>query len=78
MGLPDLHTLAPPAKSAVVLVLNHACCGAEIRQDGSQGLGAQGMEVNTMDDLNGVQQWVADGARRAAKRYPSGARRSTC
>lgn len=56
MGLPDLHTLAPPAKSAVVLVLNHACCGADVRQDGSQGLGAQGMEVNTMDDLNGVQQ----------------------
>lgn len=82
MGLPDLHALLQTAKSAVVLVFNDACYGAEIHQYGSQGLdeqimeieqidfatvakgfGAQGIVVNTLDDLDQVQTWVDDGAR---------------
>ncbi|GAA4119138.1 thiamine pyrophosphate-binding protein [Enteractinococcus coprophilus] len=82
MGLPDLHALVQTAKSAVVLVFNDACYGAEIHQYGSQGLdeqimeieqldfatvakgfGAQGVVVNTLDELDQVQTWVDDGAR---------------
>lgn len=81
MGLPDLHALVHTATSAVVLVFNDACYGAEIHQYGSQGLderimeieqidfatvaqgfGAQGVVINTMDDLERVQAWVNDGA----------------
>ena len=81
MGLPDLHALVHTAPSAVVLVFNDACYGAEIQQYGSQGLderimeieqidfatvaqgfGALGVVINTLDDLDQVQQWVHDGA----------------
>lgn len=81
MGLPDLHALVHTAKSAVVLVFNDACYGAEIHQYGSQGLdeaimeieqldfamiaqgfGAQGTVINTMDDLDQVEEWVEAGA----------------
>lgn len=81
MGLPDLHALVHTAASAVVLVFNDACYGAEIHQYGSQGLdeqimeieqidfatvaqgfGAQGVVINTVNDLDQVQQWVRDGA----------------
>ena len=82
MGLPDLDSLVRTAASAVVLVFNDACYGAEIHQYGSQGLdekimeieqvdfakiaegfGATGLVANTMDDLDAVQRWVAEGAR---------------
>lgn len=81
MGLPDLHALVHTAKSAVVLVFNDACYGAEIHQYGSQGLdeaimeieqldfatiakgfGAQGVAIHTMDDIEQVTDWVAEGA----------------
>jgi len=81
MGIPDLHTLIHTASSAVVLVFNDACYGAEIHQYGSQGLdeaimeipqldfatvaqglGATGAVIETMDDLQKIQDWVASGA----------------
>ena len=82
MGLPDLDTVVRTASSAVVLVFNDACYGAEIHQYGSQGLheavmeieqadfaqlaagfGAAGLVVETMQDLDGVRDWVEAGAR---------------
>jgi thiamine pyrophosphate-dependent acetolactate synthase large subunit-like protein len=81
MGLPDLDSLVRTAESAVVLVFNDACYGAEIHQYGSQGMdqrimeieqadfaklaegfGATGLVVNTMEDLDAVQDWVDNGA----------------
>ena len=49
MGLPDLHALVNTASSAVVLVFNDACYGAEIHQYGSQGLDEQIMEIEQID-----------------------------
>ena len=49
MGLPDLHALVHNAKSAVVLVFNDACYGAEIHQYGSQGLDEAIMEIEQLD-----------------------------
>ena len=81
MGLADLDSVVRTAQSAVVLVFNDACYGAEIHQYGSQGLdetimnidqvnfaklaegfGAQGVVVETMDQLAQVQDWVDAGA----------------
>lgn len=49
MGLPDLHTLVHVARSAVVLVFNDGCYGAEIHQYGSQGLDERIMEIEQVD-----------------------------
>jgi len=49
MGLPDLDSLVRTAKSAVVLVFNDACYGAEIHQYGSQGLDQKIMEIDQID-----------------------------
>jgi acetolactate synthase I/II/III large subunit len=49
MGLPDLDTLVRTADSAVVLVFNDACYGAEIHQYGSQGLHEAVMEIEQAD-----------------------------
>lgn len=49
MGLPDLDTLVRTAGSAVVLVFNDACYGAEIHQYGSQGLHEAVMEIEQAD-----------------------------
>ncbi|AUI50993.1 thiamine pyrophosphate-binding protein [Arthrobacter crystallopoietes] len=49
MGLPDLDSLVRTAKSAVVLVFNDACYGAEIHQYGSQGLDQKIMEIDQVD-----------------------------
>ena len=81
MGLPDLQTLVQIAGSAVVLIFNDGCYGAEIHQYGSQGLdesimeigdvdfttvargfGAKGVTVRNLEDLDKVQEWVADNA----------------
>lgn len=49
MGLPDLDSLVRTATSAVVLVFNDACYGAEIHQYGSQGLDQEIMEIKQVD-----------------------------
>ncbi|KPN19417.1 thiamine pyrophosphate-binding protein [Arthrobacter sp. Edens01] len=49
MGLPDLDSLVRTASSAVVLVFNDACYGAEIHQYGSQGLDQEIMEIDQID-----------------------------
>ena len=49
MGLPDLDSLIRTAGSAVVLVFNDACYGAEIHQYGSQGLDQKIMEIDQID-----------------------------
>ena len=47
--MPDLHALVTTAQSAVVLVFNDACYGAEIHQYGSQGLDEAIMEIEQVD-----------------------------
>lgn len=49
MGLPDLDTLVRTAASALVVVFNDACYGAEIHQYGSQGLDTRVMEIAQTD-----------------------------
>ncbi|MHA6803963.1 thiamine pyrophosphate-binding protein [Salinifilum ghardaiensis] len=49
MGLPDLHSLVRAARSAVVLVVNDACYGAEIHQYGSRGLDERVMNIDRTD-----------------------------
>lgn len=49
LELPDLDTLVRTAGSAVVLVFNDACYGAEIHQYGSQGLHEAVMEIEQAD-----------------------------
>ena len=49
MGLPDLDSLIRSARSAIVIVLNDACYGAEIHQYGSQGLDEKIMEIDQVD-----------------------------
>lgn len=49
MGLPDLDSLVRTANSAIVLVFNDACYGAEIHQYGSQGLDQRIMEIEQAD-----------------------------
>lgn len=49
MGLPDLDTLVRVAGSAVVIVFNDACYGAEIHQYGSQGIDQSVMEIPQID-----------------------------
>lgn len=49
MGLPDLDSLVRTAESAVVLVFNDACYGAEIHQYGSQGMDQRIMEIEQAD-----------------------------
>lgn len=49
MGLPDLDSLVRTASSAVVLVFNDGCYGAEIHQYGSQGLDEAIMEIDQLD-----------------------------
>lgn len=62
MGLPDLHALVNTAKSAVVLVFNDACYGAEIHQYGSQGLDEAIMEIEQLDFAMIAQGFGAQGA----------------
>jgi len=49
MGLPDLDSLIRTAQSAIVLVFNDACYGAEIHQYGSQGLDENIMKIAQAD-----------------------------
>ena len=49
MGLPDLDSLVRTEDSAVVLVTNDACFGAEIHQHGSRGLDEQIMKIDLVD-----------------------------
>lgn len=49
MGLPDLDSLVRTAQSAVVLVFNDTCYGAEIHQYGSQGLDENIMKIDQAD-----------------------------
>ena len=82
MALADLDSVVRTATSAIVLVFNDACYGAEIHQYGSQGLdeeimeidevnfakiaegfGAKGLVIQTLDDLQHVQEWVNSGAK---------------
>lgn len=61
MGLPDLHALVHTATSAVVLVFNDACYGAEIHQYGSQGLDEQIMEIEQIDFATVAKGFGAQG-----------------
>ncbi len=49
MGLADLDSVVRTADSAVVLVFNDACYGAEIHQYGSQGLDETIMNIEQID-----------------------------
>lgn len=49
MGLADLDSVVRTAESAVVLVFNDACYGAEIHQYGSQGLDETIMNIEQID-----------------------------
>lgn len=62
MGLPDLDSLIRAAPSAVVLVLNDACYGAEIHQYGPQGLDEKIMDIDQADFSKLAQGFGAVGA----------------
>ncbi|MHA6799598.1 thiamine pyrophosphate-binding protein [Bounagaea algeriensis] len=49
MGLPDLDSLIRTARSALVLVVNDACYGAEIHQYGSRGFDERIMNIDQAD-----------------------------
>ncbi|MBG6084800.1 thiamine pyrophosphate-binding protein [Zhihengliuella flava] len=49
MGISDLDTVIRQAASAVVLVFNDACYGAEIHQYGSRGFDEAVMEIDEVD-----------------------------
>ncbi|WP_087874192.1 thiamine pyrophosphate-binding protein [Arthrobacter globiformis] len=62
MGLPDLDSLVRTAHSAIVLVLNDACYGAEIHQYGAQGLDEKIMEIDQADFSRLAEGFGATGA----------------
>ncbi|MFF2317915.1 thiamine pyrophosphate-dependent enzyme [Arthrobacter sp. NPDC058097] len=62
MGLPDLDSLNRTAHSAIVLVLNDACYGAEIHQYGAQGLDEKIMEIDQADFSKLAEGFGATGA----------------
>lgn len=61
MGLPDLDTLVRTSQSAVVIVFNDGCYGAEIHQYGSQGLDTAVMEIQQADFAKLAEGFGAQG-----------------
>ena len=62
MGLSDLDSFIRTSTSAVVIVFNDGCYGAEIHQYGSQGLDTQIMEIDQANFVNHGQGFGATGA----------------